>query len=147
MLFLLCCDISHKLGCLPVPVWIAFPLSGSILSLDLSLVIAGFYLILIVPLFFGKKLLKWALPMFLSRYSWYFLFIQSLMTHLAAHSDMVQASSGPVNGYSDPFLASFSTISFLSIPLCHGTHIGFTPLHSASSILVMCYLSVTIAVT
>jgi hypothetical protein len=65
-------------------------------------------------------------PIMDSQYFLWFLFVQSLTAFLANPTEMPQAGLGPVNWCSDPVLASWSTVSFPTIPSCPGTHISWT---------------------
>jgi hypothetical protein len=56
------------------------------------------------------------------QYSVCFLFVHHLINSLPAFADMPRTGSGPINGREEPCLASWSAISFPSIPICPGTH-------------------------
>jgi hypothetical protein len=71
-------------------------------------------------------------PVVNSQYFLWFPFIQSLTAFLATPIEMPQAGSGPVNGCSDPVLASWAAVSLPTIPSWPGTHIRWTLLCLAS---------------
>jgi hypothetical protein len=48
---------------------------------------------------------------------------------------------GPVNGCSEPVLASWSAISFPTIPWCPGTHISFEVIWCLSSAVIAAWLT------
>jgi hypothetical protein len=54
-------------------------------------------------------------PVVDSQYFLWFQFVQSLTTFLAAPIEMPQAGSGPMNGFSDPVLASWSADQLNSV--------------------------------
>jgi hypothetical protein len=53
------------------------------------------------------------------------LLAQSLTAFLATTTEMPQAGSGPINGHSDPYFASWSAISLPTIPSWPGTHFSW----------------------
>jgi hypothetical protein len=76
----LCCDISHELGGVPVPILIIVSLNSSALSIVLSLVSSGSYLILIDPWVLlaedsWRKSIAYLCPNEELKSSWCFLFI------------------------------------------------------------------------
>jgi hypothetical protein len=81
-----------------------------------------------------RKSLACLCPWMDCQYSVCFLFVHPLITSLAILVDMPRAGSGPINGHEEPYLASWSAISFPSIPICPGTYISWTLLCSASLI-------------
>jgi hypothetical protein len=79
-----------------------------------------------------RKPLACLCPRMDCQYSICFLYIQPLITSLAILAEMPRAGWGPISECEEPYQASWSAISFPSIPMCPSTHTSWTLLCSAS---------------
>ena len=102
------------------------PFKDSVLLATLSLFLAVSVQTEQFLIFFTGGFEK-ALSLPLSMYRLSILFFQSLIIPLATFLDIPSAGLGTVSGCEEPFLASWSAVSFPSIPMCPGTHISLFP--------------------